>query len=99
MIENLTGRPKIRTVDCTQSSSSKMVASAVFITDTKGKVIVSRNYRGDIPMSVIERFVDFVVRKAPTLYFATSGSLYTFKKRMRWNFDLCSQMMELHLSI
>lgn len=33
-----------------------MVASAVFITDTKGKVIISRNYRGDIPMSVSERF-------------------------------------------
>ncbi|KAJ1404906.1 clathrin assembly complex, medium subunit, partial [Ochromonadaceae sp. CCMP2298] len=33
-----------------------MVASAVFITDTKGKVIISRNYRGDIPMSVVEKF-------------------------------------------
>lgn len=34
-----------------------MVASAVFIMDTKGKVIISRNYRGDIPMSVSERYV------------------------------------------
>lgn len=33
-----------------------MVCSAIFITDTKGKVIVSRNYRGDIPLSVSERF-------------------------------------------
>jgi len=33
-----------------------MVASAVFIMDTKGKVIVARNYRGDIPMSVADRF-------------------------------------------
>ena len=33
-----------------------MVASALFITDTKGKVIISRNYRGDIPMSVVEKF-------------------------------------------
>ncbi|RYY82846.1 hypothetical protein EON63_12480 [archaeon] len=33
-----------------------MVASAVFIMDTKGKVIIARNYRGDIPMSVAERF-------------------------------------------
>jgi AP-1 complex subunit mu len=33
-----------------------MVASALFITDTKGKVIISRNYRGDIPMSVSERY-------------------------------------------
>jgi len=27
-----------------------MVASAVFILDLKGKVIISRNYRGDVPM-------------------------------------------------
>lgn len=33
-----------------------MVASALFIMDTKGKVIVSRNYRGDIPMTAAERF-------------------------------------------
>mmetsp|Transcript_21932 Transcript_21932/g.21216 ORF Transcript_21932/g.21216 Transcript_21932/m.21216 type:complete len:425 (+) Transcript_21932:103-1377(+) len=33
-----------------------MVASALFITDPKGKVIISRNYRGDIPMSVSEKF-------------------------------------------
>jgi AP-1 complex subunit mu len=33
-----------------------MVASAIFITDLKGKVIISRNYRGDIPMNVSERF-------------------------------------------
>lgn len=33
-----------------------MVCSAIFITDTKGKVIISRNYRGDIPMAVCERF-------------------------------------------
>ena len=33
-----------------------MVASAVFITDLKGKVIISRNYRGDIPMNVSDKF-------------------------------------------
>lgn len=33
-----------------------MVLSAIFIMDTKGKVIISRNYRGDIPMTVAERF-------------------------------------------
>ena len=30
----------------------RMVASAVFILDLKGKVIISRNYRGDVPMCV-----------------------------------------------
>jgi AP-1 complex subunit mu len=33
-----------------------MVASAVFITDLKGKIIISRNYRGDIPMSAADKF-------------------------------------------
>mmetsp|Transcript_802 Transcript_802/g.801 ORF Transcript_802/g.801 Transcript_802/m.801 type:complete len:425 (+) Transcript_802:80-1354(+) len=37
-----------------------MVASAVYITDLKGKVIISRNYRGDIPMNVSERFAVYV---------------------------------------
>lgn len=30
--------------------------SAIFVTDQKGKVIVSRNYRGDLPISVSEKF-------------------------------------------
>lgn len=34
-----------------------MVASAIFITDTKGKVIISRNYRGDVPLAVSDRYV------------------------------------------
>lgn len=39
-----------------------MVASAIFIMDTKGKVIIARNYRGDIPMSVADRYaIAFVV--------------------------------------
>lgn len=33
-----------------------MVLSAVFVMDPKGKVLISRNYRGDIPMSVSEKF-------------------------------------------
>lgn len=36
-----------------------MVASAIFIMDTKGKVIVARNYRGDIPMSVADRYTQY----------------------------------------
>lgn len=34
-----------------------MVASALFIMDLKGKIIISRNFRGDIPMAVSERLV------------------------------------------
>ena len=36
-------------------------ASAVFILDLKGKVIISRNYRGEVPMSITERFVRLVI--------------------------------------
>lgn len=34
-----------------------MSCSAVFILDLKGKVIISRNYRGDIDMNVIDKFI------------------------------------------
>lgn len=34
-----------------------MVASAVYILDLKGKILISRNYRGDIPKSAAERWV------------------------------------------
>mmetsp|Transcript_22555 Transcript_22555/g.35942 ORF Transcript_22555/g.35942 Transcript_22555/m.35942 type:complete len:425 (+) Transcript_22555:111-1385(+) len=33
-----------------------MAASAVFFTDLKGKILISRNYRGDVPVSCIEKF-------------------------------------------
>lgn len=42
-------------------------ASAIFILDTKGKVIISRNYRGDVPMSITERFVKLVVEEESSL--------------------------------
>lgn len=38
-----------------------MVASAVFLTDLSGKAIISRNYRGDIPLAkAIERFAKYL---------------------------------------
>eukprot|EP00592_Proboscia_alata_P000055 CAMPEP_0194367472 /NCGR_PEP_ID=MMETSP0174-20130528/15561_1 /TAXON_ID=216777 /ORGANISM="Proboscia alata, Strain PI-D3" /LENGTH=452 /DNA_ID=CAMNT_0039143243 /DNA_START=56 /DNA_END=1414 /DNA_ORIENTATION=- len=38
-----------------------MVASAIFITDLGGKAIISRNYRGDIPLtSSIEKFAKYL---------------------------------------
>ncbi|BFZ53323.1 AP-1 adaptor complex mu subunit Apm1 [Savitreella phatthalungensis] len=33
------------------------MASAVFLLDLKGKTLLSRNYRGDIPMTAVERFM------------------------------------------
>jgi AP-1 complex subunit mu len=38
-----------------------MPASAVFLLDLKGKVLISRNYRGDADMSVIDKFLPLVM--------------------------------------
>ena len=40
-----------------------MSSSAVFILDVKGKVLISRNYRGDIDMSVIDKFMPLLMEK------------------------------------
>jgi AP-1 complex subunit mu len=39
-----------------------MVCSVIFVTDLKGKVLISRNYRGDVNNSVIETFRALLVR-------------------------------------
>jgi len=44
-----------------QDEGAFMTASAVFILDVKGKVIISRNYRGDVPMNCVERFSGHVL--------------------------------------
>jgi len=33
------------------------VASAIYILDAKGKLLISRNYRGDVPLNIAERFI------------------------------------------
>ncbi|KAG5189135.1 clathrin assembly complex, medium subunit [Tribonema minus] len=43
-----------------------MVASAVFILDAKGKIIISRNFRGDVPMSISERFSLYIQEREET---------------------------------
>ncbi|XP_073259614.1 AP-1 complex subunit mu-1-like [Porites lutea] len=40
-----------------------MSMSGVFVLDIKGKVIISRNYRGDLEMSTIEKFMPLVLEK------------------------------------
>ena len=42
-----------------------MVCSAIFVTDVKGKIIISRNYRGDCPMSLADRFATYVQETDP----------------------------------
>jgi AP-1 complex subunit mu len=38
-----------------------MVASAVFILDLKGKVLIARNYRGDVNMGCVEKFLPLML--------------------------------------
>ncbi|KAI8618902.1 Mu homology domain-containing protein [Chytriomyces sp. MP71] len=45
----------------TEETRQEMVLSAVFILDLKGKVLISRNYRGDIPMVAIDKFMPLVL--------------------------------------
>jgi AP-1 complex subunit mu len=40
-----------------------MSMSAIFILDSKGKVLISRNYRGDIEMNSIERFMQLLLEQ------------------------------------
>jgi AP-1 complex subunit mu len=40
-----------------------MTASAVFILDSKGKIIISRNYRGDVPMNCVDRFANMMIEE------------------------------------
>uniref|UniRef100_A0A7S0F7H8 MHD domain-containing protein n=1 Tax=Craspedostauros australis TaxID=1486917 RepID=A0A7S0F7H8_9STRA len=60
-----------------------MVASAVFITDLQGKAIISRNYRGDVPLTkAIERFATYLTDveeevKKPVFRVDTSGDIET----------------------
>lgn len=56
-----------------------MVASAVFITDLSGKMLISRNYRGDVPLNkAVERFTKYLLdtpdeQKKPIFYSDVSG--------------------------
>ncbi|VDK20406.1 unnamed protein product [Anisakis simplex] len=40
-----------------------MSSSAIYILDLKGKVIISRNYRGDVDMSVIDKFMPLLMER------------------------------------
>ncbi|GMR53936.1 hypothetical protein PMAYCL1PPCAC_24131, partial [Pristionchus mayeri] len=48
--------------DCSTPTAA-MATSAVFLLDLKGKSIISRNYRGDIDMTIIDRFMPLLMEK------------------------------------
>lgn len=64
--------------NCTKTT---MVASAVFITDLQGKSIISRNYRGDVPLNkAIDQFQTYLTEvedeaKKPVFHVDTNGEI------------------------
>ncbi|KAL3868255.1 hypothetical protein ACJMK2_041086 [Sinanodonta woodiana] len=60
-----------------------MSASAVYVLDVKGKVMICRNYRGDIDMSVIDKFMPLVMDKeeegntTPIIQYGNTAFFYT----------------------
>eukprot|EP01035_Chromulina_nebulosa_P016932 gene16932-22424_t len=74
-----------------------MVASAIFIMDTKGKVIISRNYRGDIPMTVAERnsnvaLILFYLNKLTSVFKDYFGELE--EESIRDNFVVVYELLD-----
>ena len=62
-----------------------MVASSIFITDLTGKPLISRNYRGDIPLtSAIDRFASYLNEveddaKKPVFHVDAGGEVLTIE--------------------
>jgi hypothetical protein len=42
---------------------TKMSSSVIYVLDLKGKVLISRNYRGDLDTSVIDKFMPLVMER------------------------------------
>ncbi|KAK1165061.1 AP-1 complex subunit mu-1-like [Acipenser oxyrinchus oxyrinchus] len=56
-----------------------MSASAVFVLDIKGKVLISRNYKGDIDMNEIDHFMPILMQKEEEVDvspFVTHGAVH-----------------------
>ncbi|KAM3721458.1 AP-1 complex subunit mu-1-I [Dirofilaria immitis] len=59
-----------------------MSSSAIYILDLKGKVIISRNYRGDIDMAIIDKFMPLLLeleeegRQSPALEHPEATFIY-----------------------
>jgi AP-1 complex subunit mu len=72
-----------------------MVASAIFITDLTGKPLISRNYRGDIPLGqAAEKFASYLLEadeeaKKPVFYVDGNGEFGSLKRGEEFE-DECS---------
>ena len=89
--------------------SEQTMLSALFVLDSKGKVIIARNYRGDVPMSVSERCGTPSARReragalalgALSAFFdlrATLDFRSTSRRKTRWINVLYSRTRVIHM--
>lgn len=72
-----------------------MAMSAMFILDIKGKVIISKNYRGDLDVSVIERFMPLLMEKEEegslTPFLSTNDATFAYIKHTNLYFVAVSK--------
>lgn len=70
-----------------------MSSSAIFILDLKGKVIVGRNYRGDVDLNVIDKFMPLYMEKeeegslTPVLYHHEATFVYVKHSNLYCKYD------------
>lgn len=43
------------------------MASAIYFLDLKGKILISRDYRGDIPVTYVEKFLSLISESDDTV--------------------------------
>ncbi|KAJ3314623.1 AP-1 complex subunit mu-1 [Blyttiomyces sp. JEL0837] len=98
---------------CQKNKSGKLnkdrkalhMLSAIFILDMKGKVLISRNYRGDIPMSAVEKFMPLILEaeeeeQTPSPVVSTEDGVFTeyFKEleeeSIRDNFVIIYELLD-----
>lgn len=72
----------------------------IFLLDVKGKVLVSRNYRGDIDSSVIDKFMNLLLEKGRFwLIFMTLGGVLGWFWRNFYDFDVLWVFCEIQFVI
>ncbi|KAF3852227.1 hypothetical protein F7725_005582 [Dissostichus mawsoni] len=55
--------PLLRLSCCSSLGTNTMSASAIFVLDLKGKVLICRNYKGDVNMAEIDHFLPLLMQQ------------------------------------
>jgi hypothetical protein len=63
----------------------RMACSAIYFLDMKGKVLISRNYRGDIDNSVIDKFIGEIL-DFPLFYYTYQFASYYHSSSLTYEY-------------